>query len=74
MTEDKLDFWCGFCIVICSLAWANFGPFWGTVILSAPLLIIMGYDGDFYEKIIFYIGVPLIYGWCIEWVYLNHLV
>jgi hypothetical protein len=71
MTEDKLDFWGGFCLYACWLAWENFGPFWGTAILSIPILIIQGYDGDFYEKIIFYIGSPLIYGWCAEWVYLN---
>ena len=75
MTEDKLDFWGGFCILMCALAWGNLGPFWGTVVLSAPFFIIAGYDaGDFWEWIVCIIMGPLIYGWCIEWIYLNHLV
>ena len=75
MTEDKLDFWGGICILMCALAWGNFGPFWGTVVLSVPFFIIEGFEeGDFWEGIVLIIMCPLICGWCIEWVYLNLLV
>jgi len=75
MTEDKLDFWGGFCILMCALAWGNFGPFWGTVVLSVPFFIIEGFEAeDFWEGIGLIIMCPLICGWCIEWIYLNLLV